>query len=56
MQQSRFISRKNDLEYVRTCIDDLLIISDKSIENYTNKLDKIVSKLKAKDFKEKDLG
>ena len=36
----------NGLEYVRTYIDDLLIISLKSFEDHINKLDKVLSKLK----------
>ena len=39
------------LEYVRTYIDDLLIISNKSFEDYINKLDKFLSKLKQNGFK-----
>ena len=34
----------NGLEYVRTYIDDLLIISNKSFEDHINKLDKVLSK------------
>ena len=34
------------LEYARTYIDDLLIISNKSFEDHINKFDKILSKLK----------
>ena len=37
--------------YVRTCIDDLLIISHKSFEDHINKLDKVLSKLNQKGFK-----
>ena len=33
------------LDYVRTYIDDLLIISNKSLEDYIKKLDKVPSKL-----------
>ena len=39
------------LEYVRTYIDDLLIITNKSFEGRLNKLDKVLSKLKQKGFK-----
>ena len=34
----------NGLDYVRTYIDDLLIIGNKSYENYIKKLDKVLSK------------
>ena len=40
----------NGLEYVRTCIDDLLIISNKSFGDHINKLDKMPSKLNQKKF------
>ena len=33
----------NGLEYVRTYIDDLLIISNKSFEDHINKLEKVLS-------------
>ena len=33
----------NGLEYVRTNIDDLLIISNKSYEDHINKLDKVLN-------------
>ena len=39
------------LEYVRTYIDNLLIISNMSFEDHINKLDKVLSKLKPKGFK-----
>ena len=39
------------LEYGRTYIDDLLIISNKSFEDHINKLDKRLSKLDKKGFK-----
>ena len=41
----------NGLEYVRTYIDDLLIISNKSFEDHINKLDKVLSKRNQKGFK-----
>ena len=39
------------LDYVRTYIDDLLLISNKSLEDHINKLDKVLSKLKSAGFK-----
>ena len=41
----------NGLDYVRTYIDDLLIISNNSFEDHINKIDKVLSKLTQKDFK-----
>ena len=41
----------NGLEYVRTNIDDLLTISNKSFEDNINKPDKVLYKLKHKGFK-----
>ena len=41
----------NGLEYVKTNIDDFLIISNKSFEDHINKLDKVLSKLNQKGFK-----
>ena len=41
----------NGLEYVRTYIDDLFIISNMSFEDHINKLDKAISKLNQKGFK-----
>ena len=41
----------NGLDYVRTYIDDLLIISNKFLEDYTNKLDKVLNKLRSAGFK-----
>ena len=41
----------NILEYFRTCIDDLFIVSNKSFEDHINKLDKVLSKLNQKYFK-----
>ena len=41
----------NGLEYVRTYIDGLLIISNKSFEEHINKLDKVQSKLNRKCYK-----
>ena len=41
----------NGPEYVRAYIGDLLIISNKSFKDHTNKLDKVLSKLKHKGFK-----
>ena len=39
------------LDYVRTYIDDLLLISNKSLEDHIKKLDKVLSKLKSAGFK-----
>ena len=39
------------LDYVRTYIDDLLLNSNKFLEDHTKKLDKILSKLKSAGFK-----
>ena len=41
----------NGLDYVRTCIDDLLIISNKSLEDHIEKLHKVLSKLKSTGIK-----
>ena len=41
----------NGLEYVRTYIDDLLIISNKSFKDHMNKLHKALSTLNQKGFK-----
>ena len=41
----------NSLEYVRTYIDDLLIITNESFEDHINKLDKVINKSKQKSFK-----
>ena len=41
----------NGLEYVRTYIDDLLIIRNKSFDDHINKLDKVLSKLAKKVLK-----
>ena len=41
----------NGLDYVRTFIDDLLIISNKSFGVHIHKVDKNLSKLKQKGFK-----
>ena len=41
----------NDLEYVRTYIDDLFMISNKTFEYCINKLDKVLNILNQKDFK-----
>ena len=41
----------NDLDYVRTYIDDLLIISNKPLEDHSKKLDKVLSKLQSAGFK-----
>ena len=38
----------NGLEYVKTNIDDFLIISNKSFEDHINKLNKVLSKLNQK--------
>ena len=37
-------------DFVRTYIDDVLIISNKSLEDHINKLDKVLSKLKSAGF------
>ena len=42
----------NCLECVATYIDDLLIISNKPFEDHNNKLDKVLSKLNQKGFKD----
>ena len=39
------------LDYVRTYIDDLLIIRNICLENHIKKLDKVLSKLKSAGFK-----
>ena len=41
----------NSLDYVRTNIDDVLIISNKSLEDHIKKLIKVLSKLKSAVFK-----
>ena len=41
----------NGLGYVRAYIDDLLIISNKSLEDHIKKLDKVLNKLKSAGFK-----
>ena len=41
----------NGLDYVRTYVDGLLIISNKSFNDHINKLEIILSKLNQKDFK-----
>ena len=41
----------NSLDYVRTYIDDLLIISNKFLEDHIKKLDKFLSRLESADFK-----
>ena len=41
----------NGLDYVRTYIDDLLIISNKSLEDHIKILHKVLSKLKSAGFK-----
>ena len=57
MSQPRYFSRKNErvifngLDYVRTYIDDLLIKSNKSLEDQINKLDKVFLKSKSVGFK-----
>ena len=38
------------LDYVRTYVDGLWIINNKSFEDYINKLDKVLSKLNQKGF------
>ena len=38
----------NSLDYVRTYINDLSIIRNKSVEDHINKLDKVLSKLNQK--------
>ena len=51
-----FFSRKinelfDGLDYVRSYIDDLLIIRIKSLEDHIEKLDKVLNKLKSAGFK-----
>ena len=41
----------NGLEYVRAYIDDLLIISNSSLEDHLNKVKIVLNKLKAAGFK-----
>ena len=41
----------NGSEYVRIYIDDMLIISNKSLVDHINKLDKVLSRLKVAGFK-----
>ena len=41
----------NDLEYVRTYIDDLLIISNEYFEDHLDKVGKVLKKLQAAGFK-----
>ena len=41
----------NGLYYVRTYIDDLLIISNKPLKDHTKKLDKVLNKSKSAGFK-----
>ena len=41
----------NCLDYVRTYIDVLLVISNKSLEDHIKKLDKVLSKWKLSGFK-----
>ena len=41
----------NGLDYVTTYIDDLLLISNKSLEDHNKKLDKNLCKLKSTGFK-----
>ena len=41
----------NGLDYIRTYIDDQLIISNKSLKDYFKKLDKILNKSKSAGFK-----
>ena len=49
--QEKMTKLFNGLEYVRTCIDDLLIISNSwAIEAHINKLDKALSKLEHEVF------
>ena len=43
----------NGLDFVRTYIDDLLIISNKSLDDHIKNLDKILNKLKSVGFKMK---
>ena len=56
MQQPRYFPKKineffNGLDYIRAYIDDLLIISNKSLEDHIKKLDKVLNKLKSAGFK-----
>ena len=41
----------NGLDYVKTYIDDLLLISSESLEDNIKKLDKVLSRLKSAGFK-----
>ena len=45
MEQPRY-----GLDYVRTYIDDVLIISNKSLEDHIEKVDKALRKLKSAGF------
>ena len=51
MFQEKMNELFNGLDYVRTCIDDLLIISNKSLEDHIKKLEKVISRLKSAGFK-----
>ena len=51
MFQEKMNKLFNGLEYIRPYIDDLLIIRNKYFEEHSNELDKVLSKLKTKDFK-----
>ena len=42
------------LDCVRTYIDDILMISNKFLEDHIKKLDKVLCKLEAADFKMND--
>ena len=49
--QEKMIELFNGLEYIRTYIDDLLIISNISFDDHIKKLDKVLSKLNQNGFK-----
>ena len=49
--QEKMNETSNGLDYVRTHIDNLLIISSKPLEDHFKNLDKVLSKLKLADFK-----
>ena len=46
-----FKKKFDGLDYVRTYIDDLLIISNKSLKDHITKLDKVLNRLKSAGFK-----
>ena len=48
--QKKINEQFNGLEYVRTYIDDLFIVSKKSYEDHINKLDNMLRKLTQKNL------